>query len=406
VLKCDNFYKFEEYSGFALWLFTEKTGNKEELDFMKTENFKNTLLDMLDSAGVKVDGNNPWDIKIHDERFYNRLLAQRSLGLGETYMDGWWDCQKLDEFFYRIQRSPIDNKIKPGMPLLFEALFARVINMQAKSRAFQVGERHYDLGNELFVNMLDKRMIYSCGYWKDAQTLDEAQANKLDLICRKLGFQPGMKILDIGCGWSGLAKYAAEKYQVKVVGITVSKEQVDLGKTFCEGLPIEIRLQDYRDVNEKFDRIVSVGMIEHVGYKNYETYMEVVSRCLNDDGLFLLHTIGGDKSVTSVDPWMNRYIFPNGMLPSVKQLGGSFEGKFVMEDWHNFSADYDKTLMAWYRNLTANWDKIKANYNERFHRMWNYYLLSCAGAFRARRIQLWQIVLSRNGILGGYKSIR
>ena len=406
VLKCDNFYKFEEYSGFALWLFTEKTGNKEELDFMKTENFKNTLLDMLDSAGVKVDGNNPWDIKIHDERFYNRVLAQRSLGLGEAYMDGWWDCQKLDEFFYRIQRSQIDNKVKPGMLLLFEALFARVINMQAKSRAFQVGERHYDLGNELFVNMLDKLMIYSCGYWKDAQTLDEAQANKLDLICRKLGLQPGMKILDIGCGWSGLAKYAAEKYQVKVVGITVSKEQVDLGKTFCEGLPIEIRLQDYRDVNEKFDRIVSVGMIEHVGYKNYRTYMDVVNRCLNDDGLFLLHTIGGDKSVTSVDPWMNRYIFPNGMLPSIKQLGNAFEGVFVMEDWHNFSADYDKTLMAWYRNLTGNWDKIKANYNERFHRMWNYYLLSCAGAFRSRRIQLWQIVLAKHGILGGYKSIR
>jgi cyclopropane-fatty-acyl-phospholipid synthase len=373
---------------------------------MKTANFKNTLHSMLDSVDVKVNGNNPWDIKVHDERFYNRVLAQRSLGLGEAYMDGWWDCEKPDEFFYRIQRSGLDNKVKPGMSLIIEALVARVINMQAKGRAFQIGERHYDLGNELFINMLDKRMIYSCGYWKDAQTLDEAQENKLDLICRKLGLQPGMKILDIGCGWSGFAKYAAQKYQVKVVGITVSKEQVDLGKTFCEGLPIEIRLQDYREVNEKFDRIVSVGMIEHVGYKNYQIYMEVVSRCLNDDGLFLLHTIGGDKSVTSVDPWMNRYIFPNGMLPSIKQLGGAFEGKFVMEDWHNFSADYDKTLMAWYRNLTDNWDKIKVNYNERFHRMWNYYLLSCAGAFRARRIQLWQIVLSRNGILGGYKSIR
>ena len=361
---------------------------------------------MLDSAGVKINGNNPWDIKIHDERFYNRVLAQRSLGLGEAYMDGWWDCEKLDEFFYRIQRSQIDNKVKPGMPLLFEALFARVINMQSKGRAFQVGEKHYDLGNELFVNMLDKRMIYSCGYWKDAQTLDEAQENKLDLICRKLGLQPGMKILDIGCGWSGFSKYAAEKYQVKVVGITVSKEQVELGKIICAGLPVEIRLQDYREVDEKFDRIVSVGMIEHVGYKNYRTYMDVVNRCLNDDGLFLLHTIGGDKSVTSVDPWMNRYIFPNGMLPSIKQLGGAFEGMFVMEDWHNFSADYDKTLMAWYRNLTGNWDKIKANYNERFHRMWNYYLLSCAGAFRARRIQLWQIVLSKHGIIGGYKSIR
>jgi cyclopropane-fatty-acyl-phospholipid synthase len=386
--------------------YSKYTDKKEALDFMKTGNFKNTLQGMMDSVGVKINGNNPWDIKIHDERFYNRVLAQRSLGLGETYMDGWWDCEKLDEFFYRIQRSQIDNKVKPGMPLLFEALFARVINMQSKGRAFQVGEKHYDLGNELFVNMLDRRMIYSCGYWKDAQTLDEAQENKLDLICRKLGLQPGMKILDIGCGWSGFSKYAAEKYQVKVVGITVSKEQIELGKIICAGLTIEIRLQDYREVDEKFDRIVSVGMIEHVGYKNYQTYMDVVNRCLNDDGLFLLHTIGGDRSVTSVDPWMNRYIFPNGMLPSIKQLGNAFEGVFVMEDWHNFSADYDKTLMAWYRNLTGNWDKIKANYNERFHRMWNYYLLSCAGAFRARRIQLWQIVLSRNGILGGYKSIR
>ena len=373
---------------------------------MKAGNFKNTLHNLLNSAGVKVNGSNPWDIKVHDERFYNRVLVHRSLGLGEAYMDDWWDCEKLDEFFYRIQHSQIDNQVKPGMALMFEALFAIAINMQAKGRAFQVGEKHYDLGNELFVNMLDKRMIYSCGYWKDAQTLDEAQEDKLDLICRKLGFQPGMKILDIGCGWSGFAKYAAEKYQVIVVGITVSKEQVDLGKIICAGLPVEIRLQDYRDIDEKFDRIVSVGMIEHVGYKNYQTYMEVVNRCLNDDGLFLLHTIGGDKSVTSVDPWMNRYIFPNGMLPSIKQLGGAFEGMFVMEDWHNFSADYDKTLMAWYRNLTDNWDKIKINYNERFHRMWNYYLLSCAGAFRARRIQLWQIVLSRNGISGGYKSIR
>ena len=386
--------------------YPEKTDKKEALDFMKTGNFKNTLQIMLDSAGVKIDGISPWDIKIHDERFYNRVLAQRSLGLGEAYMDGWWDCEKLDEFFYRIQRSGLDNKVKPGMSLIMEALFARVINMQAKGRAFQVGERHYDLGNELFINMLDKRMIYSCGYWKDAQTLDEAQENKLDLICRKLGLQPGMKILDIGCGWGSFAKYAAEKYQAKVIGITISKEQFELGKINCSGLPVEIRLQDYREVDEEFDHIVSVGMIEHVGYKNYKIYMNVVNRCLKDDGLFLLHTIGGNKSVTSVDPWINKYIFPNGMLPSIKQLGDAIEGLFVMEDWHNFSADYDKTLMAWHRNLSDNRDKINMNYSGKFLRMWDYYLLSCAGSFRARRNQLWQIVLSKNGVRGGYKSIR
>jgi len=278
--------------------------------------------------------------------------------------------------------------------------------MQSKHRAFEIGEKHYDLGNELFQNMMDKRMVYSCAYWNDAQTLDDAQDNKLDLICRKLGLQPGMKILDIGCGWGSYAKYAAEKYKVKVIGITVSKEQVDLGRILCAGLPVEIRLLDYRDLDDKFDHIVSVGMIEHVGYKNYRTYMEVVHRCLKDDGLFLLHTIGGNKSVTSVDPWMNKYIFPNGMLPSIKQLGSAIEGLFVMEDWHNFSADYDKTLIAWHKNLEENWDKIKSNYEERFHRMWDYYLLSCAGSFRARRNQLWQIVLSKKGILGGYKSIR
>jgi len=373
---------------------------------MKAGNFENTLQGMLSSVGVKVNGDNPWDITVHNERFYGRVLAQRSLGLGESYIEGWWDCDKLDEFFYKILRAQIDNNVKVSMALVLESLRAKMINMQSHKRAFQIGEKHYDLGNELFMNMLDKRMIYSCAYWKNAKNLDEAQENKLELICRKLGIQPGMKILDIGCGWGGFAKYAAEKYQAKVVGITVSKEQVDVGKTLVAGLPVEIRLQDYRDVDEKFDLIVSVGMIEHVGYKNYSTYMDVVDRCLNDDGLFLLHTIGGNTSVTSVDPWMNKYIFPNGMLPSIKQLGSAIEGLFVMEDWHNFSADYDKTLLAWYGNLVKHWDEIKPNYNERFRRMWNYYLLSCAGSFRARRIQLWQIVLSKKGVIGGYKSIR
>jgi cyclopropane-fatty-acyl-phospholipid synthase len=254
--------------------------------------------------------------------------------------------------------------------------------------------------------MLDKQMAYSCGYWRDAGNLDEAQENKLDLICRKLGLQPGTKVLDIGCGWGSLAKYAAEKYKAEVVGITVSQEQVDLARKICGGLPVEIKLMDYRDIRGQFDRIVSVGMIEHVGYKNYRTFMEVTHRCLQGDGLFLLHTIGSNKSRTSVDPWINKYIFPNGMLPSIKQLGSAIEGLFVMEDWHNFSADYDKTLMAWDGRFEDSWEKLKSKYDEGFHRMWRYYLLSCAGSFRARKNQLWQIVLSKRGISGGYQSLR
>jgi len=370
------------------------------------DKLKKTAEELLSLAGVEIDGTHPWDIQIHNDDFYRRVLSQGSLGLGESYMDGWWDCEELDEFFYRIIRADLEHKVRLNWRLLLKAIWARIYNLQSRRRAFQIGERHYDLGNDLFENTLDKRMVYSCAYWRNASTLDQAQENKLDLICRKIGLKAGMRILDIGCGWASFAKYAAEKYGAEVIGITVSKEQVELGRELCRGLPVEIRLQDYRDVIESFDHVVSVGMFEHVGYKNYKTFMRYVHNCLKDDGLFLLHTIGGNWSVKAPEPWTNKYIFPNGMLPSIKQIAASIEGLFVMEDWHNFSTDYDKTLMAWHRNFVNSWDMIKSNYDERFYRMWRYFLLSSAGAFRARKNQLWQIILSKNGVEGGYASIR
>ena len=282
------------------------------------------------------------------------------------------------------------------------------MNLQKKSKAYKIGRRHYDIGNDLFTLMLDKRMIYSCGYWKDAKNLDQAQTAKLDLICKKIGLEPGMSVLDIGCGWGGFAKYAAEKYNVNVVGITISKEQAELAAEMCKDLPVAIKLQDYRRLEEKFDRIVSVGMIEHVGYKNYETYMKIVHDCLKEDGLFLLQTIGVNKSLVFGDAWMDKYIFPDAMLPSPVYIAGAVEGLFVMEDWHNFGADYDHTLMAWYDNFEKNWDRIKKNkkYDEKFYQVWKYYLLSCAGACRSRYLQLWQIVFSKKGLPGGYESVR
>lgn len=368
--------------------------------------YKKIVEQLLSQADIRINGSNPWDIKVNNENFYKRVITQGELGLGESYMDNWWDANELDSFIYKILTAKLDEKVKRNFSILVKIALARIFNMQSLKRAFIIGERHYDLGNDLFQNMLDKRMNYSCAYWKDAKSLDEAQENKLELICRKLYLKSGMKVLDIGCGWGAFGKYAAEKYSVEVVGITVSKEQVTLGKELCKGLPVEFRLQDYRQVNEKFDRIVSVGMIEHVGYKNYRTYFEVAHRCLKDDGLFLLHTIGNLKSVTAGDPWTDKYIFPNGMLPSIAQLSKAVEGLFVIEDLHNFGADYDKTLVAWYKNFEKNWYKIKDKYGEKFFRMWKYFLLSCAGSFRARKNQLWQIVLSKNGVPGGYISIR
>lgn len=369
-------------------------------------NPKETVEKILASADVTLDGNRPSDINVHNHDLYARVLAQGSLGLGESYMDGWWDCNALDQFFFKIMRSDVAKNVPMTLNTIFAVLQSKLMNMQSKARAFQVGEQHYDLGDDLFSLMLDKRMIYSCAYWKNAKNLDEAQEHKLDLICKKLYLRPGLKVLDIGCGWGGLAEFMAKNYGVQVVGVTISKEQAKCAQDRCKGCNVEIRLQDYRDINETFDRIVSVGMFEHVGYKNYQTFIDICHKLIKDDGLMLLHTIGSNQSHTTGDEWINKYIFTNGMLPSICQIATTLEGKFVMEDWHNFGADYDRTLMAWHGNFIEHWPKIQAKYGDRFYRMWNYYLLCCAGLFRARSIQLWQIVISKKGELGGYQSIR
>lgn len=373
---------------------------------MNYRSMKSFLEKYFQRLGIQLNGSNPWDIQVLDDRFYYKVITQGSLGLGEAYMDGWWEVQHIDEWAFRILRLNLNYRWDSRLNEIWHWIHSLFCNLQSKSRAFIVGEKHYDIGNHLFIKMLDKRMTYSCGYWKKANNLNDAQEAKMELICQKIGLQPGMKVLDIGCGWGSFAKYAAEKYNVAVVGITISKNQLEFAQHSCRGLPIKLRLQDYRDLNESFDRIVSIGQMEHVGYKNYNVYFDIIHRCLTDYGIFLLHTIGSNESVRRVDPWIEKYIFPNGMLPSIKQLSTAFEKKFVMEDWHNFGESYDKTLMAWYHNFDTNWSEIKKDYDERFYRMWKYYLLTNAGAFRARSIQLWQIVFSKNGILNGYQSIR
>ncbi|MCD9029637.1 cyclopropane fatty acyl phospholipid synthase [Luteimonas sp. BDR2-5] len=363
------------------------------------------LQTLLDDADVQIGGPRPWDLQVHDDRLAVRLLAQGSLGLGESYMDGWWDAESLDGFLVHLLQARLDERVHT-LPEIVDGLRARLLNLQRGRRSFEVGRRHYDLGNDLYAKMLGQRMVYSCGYWRDADNLDDAQLAKLDLCCRKLGLAPGMRLLDIGCGWGELLKFAAERYGVEAVGVTVSREQADYARQLCAGLPVEVRLQDYRELDERFDRVVSVGMFEHVGVKNYRGYFDVVRRCLGDAGLFLLHSIGGNHSRQLADPWITRYIFPNSVLPSAAQVTAACEGRFVIEDWHNFGTDYDRTLQAWRDNIEQAWDQLPARYDTRFRRMWRFYLAGSMASFRTRRIQLWQLVLSPEGVPGGYVAPR
>lgn len=360
------------------------------------------MAEMLSRAGIGINGSNPWDMQLHRGGVAERAFAQGNLGLGEAYMDGDWDADQLDEFFSRLLRSRLANSIQP-LRMIGHVLAAKFLNRQNIKRARAVGEMHYDLGNAFYAAMLDSRMTYTCGYWHSATSLEQAQEAKLDLICRKLDLKPGMRVLDIGCGWGSFMAFAAERYGVQAVGVSISKEQIALAKERYPHLPLEFRLQDYRELDEHFDAIVSIGMFEHVGRKNYRTYMDVAHRCLDDNGLFLLHTIGKNQRQSTPDPWIDKYIFPNGDLPSIGQIGDALDHLFVVEDLHNFGADYDKTLMAWHSNFEAAWPRFEQQLGARFRRMWRYYLLSCAGAFRARDIQLWQWVLSKKGRVNGYR---
>lgn len=361
---------------------------------------------LLAAADVRIDGDRSWDIQVHDGRLYARLLAGGSLALGDAYMDGWWDATQLDGLLARLLAAGLERR-SPGLADLRDALLARLLNLQAGRRAFAVGERHYDLGNDLYQAMLGRRLVYSCGYWHDrdgvrAESLDAAQEAKLDLVCRKLGLEPGMRVLDVGCGWGEALKFAAERYGIHGVGVTVSREQQAFAAGLCEGLPLEFRLQDYRELRgERFDRVLSIGMFEHVGVRNYRTYFEVLRSLLPPDGLFLLHTIGGNVSRRRTDPWIARHIFPNSMLPSAKQIAEASEGLFVLEDWHNFGTDYDLTLQAWRDNIEGAWERLPERYDERFRRMWRFYLAGSMASFRTRRIQLWQLLLSPAGVPGG-----
>ena len=375
--------------------------------------FETKVRELLSLADVQVNSSRPWDIQVHNARFYRRVLTEGPMGLGESYMDGWWDCDNLDQFFDKVLSAHLEEKVKFLPGVILPRVISRLLNLQTRTGSKKIARRHYDLSPELYMSFLDPYNQYTCAYFKDTDDLNRAQEQKLELICRKLNISSNDKVLDIGCGWGGFAKFASQRYGCSVTGISISSEQVHFAREFCKGLPVTILELDYRDLmasvyERQFDKVLICGMIEHVGYKNYRQLMKAVNHCLKDEGLFLLQTIGRSVSATTTDinPWFAKYIFPNSMLPSLRQLSTAVERLFVVEDVHNFSAHYDTTLMAWKSNFEKNWAQIQSRYDERFYRMWRYYLLACAGGFRARDTQLWQIVFSKKGVKGGYESLR
>ena len=363
---------------------------------------------LLERADIRLNGDRPWDLQVHHPLTLDRVLAQGSLGLGDSYVEGWWDCEQLDGFFTRILKAGLDAEVG-WKARAWPWLRARLCNLQSRWRAGEVARVHYDLDPEMFERMLGPSMAYSCGYWARAQQLDDAQHDKLDLVCRKMGLGPGMTLLDIGCGWGSLMRHAAEHYGARVTGLTISREQARWVHERLRGLPVQVECMDYRQFNrqggQRFDRVASIGMFEHVGHKNHEAFFGLMERSLRADGWALLHTIGKNRAGGHTDAWIDQRIFPNGALPSAGELATSAERRFVIEDWHNFGADYDRTLMAWHARFEAAWPTLARRHGQRFRRLWRYYLLSCAGTFRARSNQLWQLVLAPGGVRGGYRRI-
>ena len=359
----------------------------------RVSRLRERVVRLLALGGVTVDGPNAWDIQVHDPRFFARVLADGSLGLGDSYMDGWWDARDLDGFLYRVLTADLESRVSHWRNAL-AWLIAVIANQQRGARAFQVGEQHYDLGNDLYECMLDRRMMYSCAYWQNAHTLDDAQESKLELTLGKLGSRPGQHVLDLGCGWGGALKFAAERFGLAGEGVTVSREQAEYARANCRGLPVEIRLQDYRETHGDFDHVFSIGMFEHVGVRNYRKFMRVARRCMRQPGRFLLHTIGHRHSTNHTDPWIDRHIFPNSMIPSRPQIERAIQGIFSIRGWQNIGMHYERTLLAWRANFERSWWRLAARYGERFQRMWLYYLSVSAAAFRARKLEVWQVLLA------------
>jgi cyclopropane-fatty-acyl-phospholipid synthase len=367
---------------------------------------KELMMGLLKEAGIVVGK----DLLVHDESMWMDWMANGMLAIGESYMAKQWESKiPLDQLLFRLMKLPSASKKRmfSSWNARFVALSARLFNYQSVARAGIVGSHHYDLGNDFYNQWLDPNLQYSCAYWKDVdvntspEALAAAQERKMRLIGDKLNLKPGMKVLEIGCGWGCLAVFLAKEYGCHVTGITISNEQLKGARERAAKDKVSdltsFEYQDYRSMDKEFDRVVSIAMLEAVGYQNMDEYMAVIKRCLKTGGLALVHSICANRSTkTAHQRWITRYIFPNGFLPSLKQICQFAEKKFVVEDVHNLGPDYDKTLMCWHDGFQAKIASGDIKRPEVFKRMWEFYLVYCAAGFRARTIQLYQVALSKH----------
>lgn len=358
------------------------------------------------------------DMVVHDDRFYERVLKDHTIGFGEAYVEGWWDAPDLTALFRKlIEGVPqLKKHLKLNLHILAYNWMDGWLNRQLRARALRDVQFHYDIGNELYEVMLDPNMVYTCAYFKDPTwTLEKAQTEKIDLVYRKLHIpEAGIKqprVLDIGCGWGFGLIHGARHYGVSGVGVTLAREQAEFARARAGDLPVEFRLQDYRDIQEKepFDAIFSLGMFEHVGKMNYRRFMETVHRNLKPGGLFLLHSIGAKEHGPS-DPWIRKYIFPGAFIPDVVDIAEAADGLFIEHDFQNFGLYYAKTALEWCSRFEAGWEKLHSLrpdfYDQRFFRLWKYYLQSSAATFYSGWNQVWQIVFSKGPLEEVYQAVR
>ncbi len=361
---------------------------------------------LFNHAGIDIGGNAPWDIRVNNPRFYRRVL-QGSVGLGESYTDGDWDTPQLDSMIQRLLRTGAPSTAVAGAGRILQNLRSRIANMQTRRGSRAMAEQHYDLDHRLYTHFLGPHNQYTCCFFDGTDELRVAEECKLEMLCEKLELGPGDRVLDVGCGWGGFVRYAASTRGCTAVGISLSAEQIAYARKYAAGFDVEIVRCDYRDLPDRFpaasfDKILVCGMLEHVGYKNYRRLMKIIHELLSENGLFLLHTIGNKDVTTIVDPWIEKYIFRNSMIPAMSQIADAVRGLFVIQAWENYGYYYSKTLRAWYENFNRNWPRImeietRQRFDERFRRMWNYYLLSCKAAFDVEELHLWQIVTSKYG---------